>query len=120
MSRTRIWRGVCFINQGPQCLQRLSEELALPADARSGGAGVAKKTPKTTGSKKSKKAVAVRTTASPATKSKRSRPPAKSAFDPAKTPGVARTAAAYASLGLAKGLRVAASTIGLIRGRKKS
>ena len=36
-----------------------------------------------------------------------------------RTPGWAATTAAYASLGLAKGLRVAASTIGMARGTKR-
>ena len=39
--------------------------------------------------------------------------------DPGQNPGWAGTAAAYASLGLAKGLRVAASTIGMVRGGKR-
>jgi hypothetical protein len=39
--------------------------------------------------------------------------------DPGQNPGWAGTAAAYASLGLAKGLRVAASTIGMVRGGKQ-
>ena len=82
----------------------------MPADARSGGARVAKKT------------AARRTVArkSP-TKAKRAPPAAKSvsASRGAKKPGWTGTAKAYASLGLAKGLRVAASTIGLVRGGKK-
>jgi hypothetical protein len=79
----------------------------MPADARTGGAGVAKKT------------IARKTTTSRATKAKRARPGAKKVVA-AQKGGLAKTAAAYASLSLAKGLRVAASTIGMVRGRKKS
>jgi hypothetical protein len=86
--------------------------------------------------------VSKKKTTTPEAKAKRTRPPAKreslrqaqasgkprkatktarsAAADPgARSSGWARTAAAYASLGLAKGLRVAATTIGKARGAKR-